>query len=346
MLQRIKYLNVFIKDPDKKRPLTIFKEIIQYSWVKRVIPTDYFRKYLYRTDIKNITNYLSYKQYYSILLSKKLVFPEVSALLHNKLSFHLLCEKHQINTPKLYCYNIKSQFYYNNSFVSVENTNELVKFFLKIYQDNNIESLFLKPIDGIGGQGCFLLHKDNLKEQLIEKQQLLLNQSYLHEAYIIQHPEINHIHSNCVNTLRIVTYIDYNNKVHVVSVFMRFGIGKSITDNTHTGGFYIGVDTMTGKLSGVGRQDVNMGGKVFTKHPASNEVLEGFKVPFFKEACLLVQEANLIFPNRIVGWDVAITKTGPVIIEANHNPSLHVSDVAYGGYCNHPIIKEILQEIN
>jgi len=346
MFKRIKNLRVFLNDSDKKNMFKIIKEVIQFTFVKKAIPTDYFRKYLYRNDVFNIKNYLSYKEYNGILLSNKIVFHEVSALLENKLCFHLICEKHGINTPQLISYNFKNMFYYNNRPIILQNLNQLSTFFENVFTTEKINILFLKPVDGIGGKGCFLLYKDNLKKQLLEREQQLLNTSFLHEEYIVQHANINTIHANSINTLRIVTSIDNKHEIQVVSVLMRFGVGKSITDNTHTGGFYISVDITTGKLTGIGRQDIVMGGNVFIEHPDSKQVLEGFKVPFFKEACDLVLEANPYFPSKIIGWDVAIATTGPVIIEANHNPSLHMSDVAYGGYCKHPIIKEILKDIS
>lgn len=346
MLKRIKNLGVFLNDSDKKNAFKIIKEIIQFTYIKKAIPTDYFRKYLYRNDVLNIKNYLSYKEYNSILLSNKIVLPEVSALLQNKLCFHLVCEKYGIKTPKLISYNFKNSFYYNSKPITLQNLEHLMAFFENVFTTEKVNALFLKPIDGIGGKGCFLLHKENLKNQLLDSEQRLLNNSFLHEEYVLQHPDVNTIHDKSINTLRIVTSIDKKHVSQVVSVLMRFGVGKSITDNLSTGGFYISVDLATGQLAGIGRQDVVMGGNVFTAHPDSKQVLEGFKVPFFKQACDLVLEANRYFPNRIIGWDVAITATGPVIIEANHNPSLDVSDIAYGGYCKHPSIKEILKDIS
>jgi hypothetical protein len=102
----------------------------------------------------------------------------------------------------------------------------------------------------------------------------------------------------------------------------------------------------TGKLQGVGRQDIVQGGKQFTKHPNSKIVLDGYQIPFFKEACQLAIKATNYLPNRIIGWDIAITNEGPIVVEGNEKPSLHITDVAYGGYLKNKYIKDVLKELN
>ena len=207
------------------------------------------------------------------------------------------------------------------------------------------QGIFLKPIESSGGSGCFTLHKESVKSQLDLYGDALLNNSFIHQEIIQQHEDINKIHKKTINTLRIDTYIDKDKKTHVLSVLMRFGIGNSIIDNSCSGGFSISVNLLTGKLQGIGRQVLPKGGNVYLKHPDSKVVLENFKVPFFDEACKLAISASNRLPTRLVGWDIAITQNGPVIVEGNEGPALHLTDVAYGGYCKHPIIQEILSEI-
>ena len=346
MLSRLKQMNVFFKDSNKKNSLKIIWEAIHYGILKKTLPVDYFRKFLYRKDIKNYKDYLSLKEYYSIIESKKMVFPEVSALLLNKLIFKWVCEKQGLPVAPLLGYSLHSQLIVGNQVSWTGSKETLLQKFNKLLDGTTTNQLFLKPIMGIGGQGCMIISKSNLMESVIRHQKALLEQSYLIEEYIQQHPNINEIHPFAINTLRMVHYIDSNNTVHILSVLMRFGIGTSITDNTSTGGFSIAVNSKTGVLEGPGRQDLAKGGAVYSKHPDTQVALEGFVIPYFQEACNLVKKSAKYFPNRIVGWDIAITPSGPVIIEANHNPSLHLSDVAYGGYKKHPLIKEILKEIN
>ncbi len=173
----------------------------------------------------------------------------------------------------------------------------------------------------------------------------LLKNSFLHQEIIKQHADINIVYSKSINTLRIETYIDRENTVKIISVLMRFGSGNNIVDNASAGGFYISVNIKTGMLQGIGRQILNFGAQVYTKHPDTHTILEGVKIPFFEEACELTKKAAKYLPNRITGWDIAITPIGPIIIEGNQNLGMNMTDVAYGGYYKHPLIKEMLSEV-
>ncbi len=94
---------------------------------------------------------------------------------------------------------------------------------------------------------------------------------------------------------------------------------------------------------GKGWTQMWFGGKEFYKHPDSNFVFDGFKIPFYAECKQLALDLSLKYPNKIMGWDIAITPNGPSIIEGNHNTNLTVSEVGYGGYKKHPLIKELLE---
>ncbi len=346
MLSRIKYLKVFLKDLNKKGTFKILKESIYFAWLKKGWPVDYFRKFLYRTDVKNYQDYLSLKEYYSIIESSKMVFPEVSMLLHHKLSFKLIAEKHGLPVTSTLAYTLNNQFTTNKKTVTITNDTDFLQAVTDLFTKNPIDKIFVKPISGMGGAGCSVIDIATIKNGIPSKCFDIPKHSYLFEAYIQQHQAISAIYPGAINTLRIVHYIDKNDTVHIVSSLMRFGMGKAITDNSSSGGFSIAINNATGKLEGLGRQEFTKGGAVFYKHPDTQYLLEGFSVPYYQEACTLVQNAARYFPNRIVGWDIAITDSGPVIIEANHNPSLHLSDIAYGGYLKHPLIREMLNEIH
>ncbi len=49
---------------------------------------------------------------------------------------------------------------------------------------------------------------------------------------------------------------------------------------------------------------------------------------------------------RIVGWDVGIGETGPVMIEGNSDYEITGNDIADGGYRANPVFRKVLRELN
>ncbi|ULC58283.1 hypothetical protein MBM09_10160 [Flaviramulus sp. BrNp1-15] len=345
MISRIKHLKVFLNDPNKKGFLRMIKEIFIFTLIKKELPTDYFRKFLYRKDIVDYKNYLSLKQYYSIINSPYITNKNVEDIMHNKLSFAFYCEKKRLLVPLLASYNFKNTFYFNKNIIKIKNNKELVNFYKNVFNYYDKEKLFLKPINGGGGYGCILIEKDRIEEHITLNAKTLLNNNYIHQEVISQHSDINKMYSKSVNTLRIDTYLDKNENIHVISSAMRFGIGDNITDNAGSGGFYVSVDSSCGRLKGKGIQDLTKGGNEFLNHPNTHTKIDDFKIPFYNEALDLAKKSAEYFPTRLIGWDIAISETAPIIIEGNPKPSLHLTGTAFGGYLKHPLIQEILKEI-
>ena len=126
---------------------------------------------------------------------------------------------------------------------------------------------------------------------------------------------------------------------------MRFGVGDSVIDNASSGGFFVGVNIDEGTLKDTGHYLSQYGGAKIKKHPDSGFIFEGFKVPYFKEACEEVLKGIMVIPNRFIGWDVAITPNGPIIVEANSSPHLQISNIVNGGLLKNPHIKKLLEEL-
>ncbi len=59
----------------------------------------------------------------------------------------------------------------------------------------------------------------------------------------------------------------------------------------------------------------------YENHPNTGYPIKGAKIPMWKESLALIKEAGEILPQiGYVGWDVAVTPTGPVLIEGNNLP--------------------------
>ena len=339
-----KRISIIIRDKNRKGFFKIFKEIIHFWIIKKEVPYFYFGKFLYRKEISNYCDYLSSKEVDRITLSKNLHKYQYSSILRNKLSFALYMEENNLPVPKIVCFNYKNRFYYNSNILSINSEDELFTFIQKILQERSLKKIFIKSITGMGGEGCFLLSEENLKIEIQKYAREILSQESIFQNVVDQHLEVNKVYPHSLNTIRFDTFIDKNNTIHILSAFMRFGCGGSFVDNGSSGGIYLSVDLDTGKLKGNSHQLMKYGGKQLEKHPDTNFVFESFEIPYFQESKDLIKKAVSYLPDRIIGWDIAISKDGPIIIEGNDNNSFITPDIAYGGYLKHPLFKEILEE--
>jgi hypothetical protein len=137
------------------------------------------------------------------------------------------------------------------------------------------------------------------------------------EEFIVQHPDMEKLSDSGINTARLITQVD-EGKVEILAARLRITI-DSFVDNLAAGNAAAPVDPDTGKVVGpavfsdIVKSDI-------TVHPLTKVQILDFQIPFWKEALAMVREAALVVPgNRSVGWDVAFTSKGPLLIEGNHN---------------------------
>lgn len=173
-----------------------------------------------------------------------------------------------------------------------------------------------KPLDGTCGRGVEFIEISD-KSQIVGLYDMLMaGKQYLAEDFIVQHPDISKIYPLSVNTLRLVT-IKNHDTVHLVFSSMRIGNGKKV-DNLNSGGMAVIVDMDTGKISTPG---ADKDGKAYHTHPMTGVELAGCQIPFYQESVALVKEAAMRIPELgYIGWDVAVSEKGPMLIEANHFP--------------------------
>lgn len=186
---------------------------------------------------------------------------------------------------------------------------------------NGKETVFAKPDVGESGKGIERLHRSDFKD-------LDGMYRYIKETgfgvigeQIRQHEDMDRLYSGCVNTLRIVTLLTGepgSYTPHCVYAVVKTGAGGKFVDNLENGGLFCPVDRETGEITGVGHTSALT---TLERHPDTGIQLIGYRIPFVKQAIELCKRAALEEPKmRFVGWDVAITPTGPVIVEGNDYP--------------------------
>lgn len=141
---------------------------------------------------------------------------------------------------------------------------------------------------------------------------------WLIEEYLPQHPEIAEINPSSLNTLRVwVSAMPSGFKSRYAA--LRIGRAGSQVDNSTSGGFACVVDMATGCLNeGIDLYDPL---RRIERHPDTDVILKGRKIPYWSEVLDLGPVALSLFPEMtFAGLDIAIGPNGPVMIELNVGP--------------------------
>ena len=207
---------------------------------------------------------------------------------------------------------------------------------------NSHELFFAKPNDGQCGKNIEKIVTKEWEEKYKENgtgeiqqaegyQELLYhhlieNKLELLEEPVIQCDEMNRLNPSSVNTTRMVTVMNDAGEVTVLTTFLRIGNGVAHVDNFNSGGMTAKIDVETGVVV---EEAVNKAGEVFEKHPLTGTNIKGFQMPFWNEAKEMVKKAAKKSTHvRYVGWDVGMSKDGPVLIEGNQFPGHDIYQVA------------------
>lgn len=140
---------------------------------------------------------------------------------------------------------------------------------------------------------------------------------FIAEELIRQSDALAKFHPQSVNTLRINT-IRCKDSIVVWQSILRYGQGVNVVDNAHFGGCFSVIDDQ-GYAIAAG--DVKR--HRYSVHPDTGVPLTGFKVPDWEGACELVRHcATMVGGLRYIGWDLAHTDNGWILVEANTQPGI------------------------
>lgn len=340
-----------LKDPDRKPLYKIFTELTYLTFIYRAFPRHYFSRYLFKKGRSNIKNYFPANFLYKI----KPFFNEneIREVLENKLYFDFYYGQFNISLPKIIMYNYRKLFVVNKISLEINSASDFKSLIEKIFKENPaFDSIFVKKTYwSYGGNKVYKIVRDEVvsdPEKIDNLYSEVIKSGFLFQETIKQHSALNSLNPSCLNTLRIDTFIDKNGEIEIISGLIRMSTSNSHIDNISSGGCSVGIDINTGNLNKEGYLSFGSHGvKTLTVHPITNTIFEDFTIPFLSEAKELVLKAASLMPGlRLVGWDVAIGESGPVLIEGNSDYDISGSDLNYGGYRANAVFRKILHEIN
>lgn len=275
-------------------------------------------------------------------------------LLNNKLIFKDLCISYNFPVP-----NLLSSFAVTNN-----NISDLVISLKDIFNSITIFPIIIKPVYGLCGKGifkvdsydnnCNSIHISGFRKNLSDFAQYLLEldfREYIIEDFIKQHEVLQLIFSNAANTVRVQTF-NYNNNIIIAGALLKYGTGDTCVDNIGKNQLYSiintekGITTKTLKINGNTISDTLRDDYIeyLDVHPDSNRWVTGIHIPHWADVLALTYSiSNKFNMFTSIGWDIAIGKHGPIVLEGNADWTAKYQQIAGGGIYK-GAIKKIIDE--
>lgn len=267
---------------------------------------------------------------------RKQVFA-VNPPVYRKISQHKVAEKGILNLFKIpstnflgYLHPLNGQ---DNQGNALRNATDLTKH----VGDWKAERICFKPVEGHSGHGfraVDIIRDDNrtyfkdinnpdtpvsIEDFCRSSIDISASGGVVVEEYFQQHNWYAALNESSVNTLRIWV-IQFENEYPTTRLaYLRIGRAGSLIDNQSSGGIVAPVDLHAGILrAAIDGRATRM---QFPVHPDHGATIEGGRPPFLSEATALAEQCLSCFPNlRFAGLDVAVSKSGPAIVEMNVVP--------------------------
>ncbi len=344
------FFTIVLNDPYRKSLPLILSEYGRFVLTKPDVAEQYFSKFLYRKGVANFDEYVMTHKLRDTCWT--LNHPDYNSIVDDRYLFELFYKKHNIAVTNTLARNENSLFFKDSEdFVQINTPEHFLEYVKEVCsRSKKSESIFIKKQSGSGG-GKFIykVSYDKLKkdpDQLTEIFKIVRSSSFVFQEEVLQHDAISRINPFCVNTMRIETFTNKENVSRIMSGILRMGFSESVIDNVSKGGAYVGIDFEKGVLRKEAVSDFTNGrARTYLEHPYSKIVFEGFSIPYFMEVKELVLKASQLIPQiKVIGWDVAITPEGPLLIEANEFPGMMSSDIGQKGLGNNPVFHEMKKE--
>ncbi|HEY9114844.1 MAG TPA: sugar-transfer associated ATP-grasp domain-containing protein [Bacteroidales bacterium] len=326
---------LYYKNGNLKSSFQVFADLIYWYWKEKYFNNMYYAMGLNLKE-NNVKNYFGRKRFYRVK-NRAERFMKIKAKC-NDLNFDV------ITKDKFYAASILSandipiipteilvvngRFIVNGSEIGFNET------LFKEKCSYIIKDTALEAGEGIlvcvrNGNNFVINGKECSKDVFLNK---LQNKICIIQRKIDSHFDIRKINDSALNTTRIVT-IRNGDDIKYLAGFQSFATNGAEIDSWSSGSVYAGIDIENSCLKKYAITSVsdNRPG-LLEEHPDSNIVFEGYKIPYLNESVeLCIKAHRLFYFNFVIGWDIAITDDGPIIVEANEKPGMNVVQCVDGG---------------
>jgi hypothetical protein len=140
------------------------------------------------------------------------------------------------------------------------------------------------------------------------------------------HPDLAPLASESLITVRAVTCLDERQQPELVLAYLRvlaklepdWPVKKPISE------YAAAIDLNDGTLSAMTGDKPECLSQWHERHPVTGVAITGRSVPCWAAVAALAERAHRVTRDRVlVGWDIAITPAGPLLLEGNSYPDVH-----------------------
>ena len=290
-------------------------------------PCHYVRYRLYDMDLdtESLLDYVPSFFFYNYFMPSHTIIPKAD-FSNDKLSQYKLFVAKGIPAPRVVAVYKKGELYnMENELVDIGSI------------DSASPRLFVKPLNGSGGNGILAFNRKNDKyyfndQQVtaeLMKKELKSNSSYIFQEMVQQCDELNQIYPNSLNTIRVITH-EHDAALKVYYCILRLGRGGNVVDNSAQGGISVNIQIETGLFSDYAITEHGL--RKFYSHPDTGFVFKGRGINNWQQVLAQISSITSQFTGYgAIGWDFAISQSGVQLIEMNIGYGIDHVQISSGG---------------
>jgi hypothetical protein len=273
-----------------------------------ILPTEYFAYGLWQPDRRmNVDNYLYTNECTRVF--KVLNRPSQPNPIDDKLTFHEMCRAHAIPTPT-----VLALFTPSTTPVAFESGGSPKQdLFVKASTGSSRAERFQWRGTGFESNRGLMLRPKELGNYLAERARTE-NLTLLVQPVLSNHPDLRIQSDGPLAAVRLVTGRSMDGEVAAIFSIIYFGQASEITSHSNCVAL---IDIANGRLLHAPPENWP-GVSMYRYHQF--DCNDACTLPDWEAALQYVKIAHQACPNFIfVGWDVALTPQGPMILEGNTN---------------------------
>ena len=305
-----------------KSLITTYLESNKLAKLYHCFPDTYFRFGMFMKDFgdfKLMKSFIPQQAYYRITTDREARY---HILVDDKILFHNIMKMYGLPVPERYFVFQDKSFRKDGIIITDQEADDIIanisdeRFFIKRFRGGAASgiSIAIRKDDGFYTDDGKKLSAAMIREDFGSS-------NYIFEKQLVQDEALARLNPDTVNTCRVLTYKD-----KVVSCSVRVGRKGSFVDNAAKGGIVLSLDMETGRLEEYGLREYDL--TKYYEHPDTKIKFKDYEVPMWPAVKELVEKTIRLMPYyKSVGFDVATTVDGPVIIEINTGTGVYASQM-------------------